>query len=143
MRKLLKEYARTYPFQSLHNLAYFLMRAIRNQDVNMVARYFFRYYVNLMLHRYLPDQVAHTHSYFPCQYLPPVFRYPDQMNLQVILRVRTYSVLFHVTILHYYSLCLKARGFLDFPFFFMGFRPRPVDRYLVHGSVASHRMLRP
>jgi hypothetical protein len=64
-----------------------------------------------MLHGNLTYQIAHTDSLWPYQYFLAIFRYPYQVDLQIVFRVRAFSVPSHATILHEFSLRLKARGF--------------------------------
>ena len=109
--KFLKENPRTCPFQPLDYLAQSLMWKIGDENVNMVASNLLRQYLDLVLHSNLADQVAHTYCHRPSQYVFTVFRNPDQVNLQIVGRVRAYTISSHATILHEFSLRLKARGF--------------------------------
>ena len=68
-----------------------------------------------MLHRNLPDQVAHTKRYLPRQHLLPVLRNPNQMHLQIVLRLRAQLVPFHATTLHDPVLRLQGEGFQPSP----------------------------
>ena len=77
----------------------------------MLACYFTRQNLQIMLHSNLAYQVAHTDSHRPYQYLLAILWYPYQVALQIIFRVRASSVPSHATILHEFSLRLKARGF--------------------------------
>ena len=109
--KFLKQNPGTCSLQPLHYLAHALMWKIGYQNVNMVASNLARQYLQLMLHRNLADQVAHTYCHWPNQYLLTIFRNPDQVNLQIVGRVRAFTISLHATILHEFSLRLKARGF--------------------------------
>jgi len=111
MRKLLKEYPRTDPLQPLNNSGNILVRSVSDQNVNVVARYLPRQNHYLVFHCYLPDQVAHTYRHIARQDLLPIFRKPDQVDFQVVFRVRAYLVPFHATTLHEPSRRLKARDF--------------------------------
>src|SRR3990167_1085370 len=65
MSKLLKEYSRTATFEPLNNHANVLVESIRNKKMNMVACHFPRNNLQFVLHRNLPKNIAHTHSYWP------------------------------------------------------------------------------
>ncbi len=111
VRELLKEYAGTDPLQPLHDHAHVNVRTVRHQNVNVVARDFARQNRDLMFHRNLPNQVAHTNRYFTRQHFLAVLGNPYQVNLQIVFRVRAKLVPFHATTLHDPILRLKARGF--------------------------------
>ncbi len=89
-----------WSFEPLYNLTDVLMWMVGNKDVNMLACYFARQNLKIMLH-----------SNLPYQYLLAILWYPYQVDLQIIFRVRTSSVLSHATILHEFSIRLKASGF--------------------------------
>ena len=109
--EFLKQHSWTGPLQPLHNFTDGLMRMVRNEDVNMVACYLTRHNLQIMLHSNLAYQVAHTNGYWPREYFLAILRYPHQVNLKIVFRVRAYSVPSHTTILHEIFLRLKARGF--------------------------------
>ena len=111
MWEFLKEYPWTRSFQPLSHFANGMVGMIGNQDVNMVARHFAAQNLQIMLHSDLAYQVAHTNRYRPYQYLLTIFGHPHQVDFKIVFCVRAYSVTFHATILHEFSLRLKARGF--------------------------------
>src|SRR5262249_1018997 len=115
VRELLKQYPRTDPFQPLHHPADIHVGSISNQHVNVVAGHFSRKYADLVLHRDLPDQVAHTKRHLPRQHRLAIFRDPHQMHLQIVLRVRSQLVPFHATTLHDPILRLQGEGFPPSP----------------------------
>ena len=87
--KLLEQHPRTRSLQPLHDLADFLGRSIRQEDVNMVACDFPGDDLQFMFRRNLADQFSHTKSDIACQNCFPKLRNPDHMYLQVALRMRT------------------------------------------------------
>ncbi len=111
MRKLLQKYSRADPFQPLHNPANVYVRSVPHKNVNVVARYLPRQDRDFMLHRYLPNQVAHTQRHLTRQHLPAVLRNPNKMHFQIALRVRAQLVSFHATTLHDPILRLQGEGF--------------------------------
>ncbi len=113
--KLLQQDARTDPFQPLHNPAHIDMRPVGHQHVNVVARHLPRQDRDFMLHRDLPNQVAHTKRHLAGKYLLPVFGNPHQVHLQIVLRVRAQLVPFHATTLHDPVLRLQGEGFQPSP----------------------------
>ena len=84
---------------------------MRNQYVNMVACYLPRHYLQVMLHSNLANQVTHTHSHRPNQYLSTIFWNPNHVYFKIVFCVRTLPITSHATILHEFALRLKARGF--------------------------------
>jgi hypothetical protein len=66
-----------------------------------------------MLHSYLAYQLAHTDGYCSCKFFLAVLGYPYLVNLNIVLRVRAYSVPFRGTILHELFLRLKANCVLS------------------------------
>ena len=79
--------------------------------MNVIAGYFTRYDRHLMLHRNLPNQVAHTKRHLSRQHCLSLFRDPHQMDLQIVLRVRAQLVPFHAVTLHDPILRLQGEGF--------------------------------
>lgn len=115
VRKLLKEDSRTDPLQPLHDAAYIHMPTVCHQHVNVVACHLPRHNRDLVLHRYLPDQIAHPNRHLSCQYPLPILRYPHQMDFQIMLRVRAQLISFHATTLHDPILRLQGEGFPPSP----------------------------
>ena len=111
MRKLLKQDPRTDPFQPLHHPADIHVRPIIHQHVNVIAGYFTRCDRDLMLHRNLPNLVAHTKRHLSRQHCLSLFRDPHQMDLQIVLRVRAQLVPLHAITLHDPVLRLQGEGF--------------------------------
>ena len=115
MRKLLQQYPRADSLQPLHDHAHIYVRSVPHQYVNVVAGYLTRQNCQFMLHRYLAYQVAHPKRYLPSQYLLAVFGDPNQMHLEIMLRVRAQYVPFHATTLHDPILRLQGEGFPPSP----------------------------
>ena len=111
VRKLLKEHPRADALQPLDDRAHVLIRAIRHKHVDVVACHLSRQNHQLVLHRYLADQIAHTNCHLSSQHALPVFRDPDQVDFEVRFRVRSMAIPPHATTLPRPSLRLKARGF--------------------------------
>jgi len=61
----------------------------------MISRYLPRYHFQLMLYRYLLQQVSHSNRHFSGQYLLPVLRHPYKVHLQVSFRVCPYPITSH------------------------------------------------
>lgn len=83
--------------------------------MNVVASDFSGQYRYFVLHGDLPDQVAHTNRNLAGQYFLAIFRDPYQMNLQVMLRVRSQLISLHATTLHHPILRLQGEGFQPSP----------------------------
>ena len=111
VRKLLKEHPRTDALQPLDDCADVLIRAIRHKHVDVLACHFSRQNRQLVLHRDLSDQIAHTNGHLPSQHALPILRDPDQVDFEIGFRVRSVSIPPHATTLPRSSLRLKARGF--------------------------------
>ena len=92
-------------------LAPFLVRTVGQEDVDVVACNLTRDNVQLMFHRDLTNEVAHTNHYRTDEHLFTIFRYPDDGRFQVRFRVRSVLVVTHATTLPRPFLRLKARGF--------------------------------
>ena len=88
-----------------------LIRAIGHKHVDVIACHFSRQHGQLVLHRYLSDQIAHTNRHLPSQHALPILRDPDQVDFEVGFRVRSVAIPPHATTLPRPSLRLKARGF--------------------------------
>jgi hypothetical protein len=127
MGKLLKENPRTDPLEPLHDRADIHVWSIRHQNVNVVARHFAGQYHDLMLHRDLPDQVAHAKRDLTCQHLLPVLWNPDKVHLQIVLRVGAQLVSFHATTLHNPKARLQGGGF-----------PPSLMGTLIHDTIIPH-----
>ncbi len=65
----------------------------------MVARNLARYDDEVMLDRYLPQDVAHTNRHGSGEEFLAILGYPDQVSLEVSLRVRAEPILSHATML--------------------------------------------
>ena len=87
------------------------MRTVGQEDVDVVACNLTRDNVQLMFHRDLTNEIAHTNRYRTDEHLFTIFRYPDDVRFQVRFRVRSVPVVTHATTLPRPSLRLKARGF--------------------------------
>ena len=87
------------------------MRSVRYENVDVVACNLTRNYVQLMFHRDLTNQIAHTNRYWTDQHLFTIFRYPNDVRFQVRFRVRSVPVVTHATTIPRPYLRLKARGF--------------------------------
>jgi len=48
-----------------------------------------------MLHSSLAYQVAHTDGYWPRKYLVAILRYPYQVSLKIVFRVRQFGTVSH------------------------------------------------
>jgi hypothetical protein len=115
VRKLLKQDPRTDAFQPRYNPTDIHMGPISHQHVNVIAGHLPPKDRDLMFHRDLPNQVAHTKRHLPRQHCLPVFRDPYQMYLQIVLRVRAQLVPFHAITLHDPILRLQGEGFPPSP----------------------------
>jgi hypothetical protein len=109
--ELLQENPRTRPFQPLDDLAHTLRPTVRDQRVNMVACHFPADDLKLMLRSNAAYQVAHTNCHLSVQHRLTVLGNPNDVHLEVRLRVRSQPVVSHATKLHGPWLRLKARGF--------------------------------
>lgn len=83
--------------------------------MNMVAPYFPRQYLDIMLHRNFLNQVAHTKCYCPNQYFLKIFRNPYKVNRKIVFRLPPFMIPSHATILHEFSFRLKAREVIHHP----------------------------
>ncbi len=92
-----KHYSRADSLQPLRNPAHINMRPVRDQNVNVVAGYLTGQDRYLVFMCDLPDEVAHTNRDISRQYLPSIFWNPNQMYLQIVVRVRAHLVSFHGT----------------------------------------------
>lgn len=110
MRKLLQQYPRTRPFQPLYRLADTLRRSVPDKHVHMICRNFAGNYVQLMLHRYLPQNITCSYRHRTDQHPLSVLRDPYQMNLQIRLCMCPKPISSHCDIIQS-LLRLKARGF--------------------------------
>ena len=97
VRKLLKEHPRTDALQPLDDCADVLIRAIRHKHVDVIACHFSRQNRQLVLHRDLSDQIAHTNGHLPSQHALPILRDPDQVDFEIGFRVRSVSIPPHAT----------------------------------------------
>ena len=70
-------------------------RAITDKHVNMIFRYLTGYDLKLVFHGNLAQNVPGSYSYLARQYCLPVFRNPDNMDLQICLGVSTDSITSH------------------------------------------------
>jgi hypothetical protein len=83
-----------------------------NQYVNVVACYFPRHYLKIMLHTNLAYEVAHTYSHRPNQYALAILGDPNQVNFKIVLSVRSLTALpSHAPMLHEFALYLKTKDF--------------------------------
>jgi hypothetical protein len=80
-----------------------------------VARHLPRQDRELLLHRDLPNQVAHTKRHLPRQHPLAILRNPHPVHLQIVLRARSQLVPFHATTLHAPVLRLQSEGFPPSP----------------------------
>ena len=66
-------------------------------DVVVVACNLTRDNVQLMFHRNLTNEIAHTNRYRTDQHLFTIFRYPDDVRFKVRFRVRSVPIATHTT----------------------------------------------
>ena len=111
VRELFEQHAGADPLEPLDDLADTLVRAVGDQEVDMVACDLPRDDVEFMLHRYLAEKVADAESHRPDEDRSAVLRDPDQVDLEVKFAVRSSPVVSHATILPHRRTRLKARGF--------------------------------
>ena len=109
--ELLKEHPGADPLEPLDDLAHALVRAVGEQEVDMVACHLPRDDGEFMFHRDFAEQVAHPEGHLAHENRLAVLRDPDQMDLEIILAVRPTPVAWHATILPHPRTRLKARGF--------------------------------
>ncbi len=109
--ELFEQHAGADPFEPLHNLADALMRAVGNQEVDMVACHLPGDNGQFTFHRDFPEEVAHPEGHRPDENRLAVLRDPDEVDLEVIFAVRPTPVAWHATILPHPGTRLKARGF--------------------------------
>ena len=95
VRELAQQQARADPLQSLHDLADVLRRPIGDEQVDMVARDLAGDDVDLVLDRYLPDDVTRPNRHLPGQHPLAVLRHPDQVHLQIRLGVSAELITSH------------------------------------------------
>lgn len=111
MRKLLKQYPRTDPFQPLDDQIHIHVRFIGYQHVNVIAGHLPRQNRDLVLHRDLPNQGAHTKRHLPRQHLLPIFRVQTRWTFKSCFVYAAHLVPFHATTLHDPVLRLQGEGF--------------------------------
>ena len=95
MRKLLQQHPGAYPLEPLHNRADVLVRPIGQEHMNMILRHLPRQNHKLVFPCYLPDQISHSKCDLSPEHTFAIFRYPHQVNFEVMLRVRAESILSH------------------------------------------------
>lgn len=105
------EYPRADPLQPLHDLTDILVGPIREENVYVDTGHFATDNPQLMFHRELPDQVAHTTTDLKVHLVwIPKYR-KAVLTGDVAVRVRATPISSHATTLHKFSLRLKARDF--------------------------------
>lgn len=109
--ELFEEHAGADPLEPLDDLAHALVRAVGNQQVDMVACYLAGEDGQFPFHRDLAEQVAHPEGHRSHEDRLAVLRDPDQVELEVIFAMRPTPVAWHATILPHPGPRLKARGF--------------------------------
>ena len=109
--EFLEEHPGADPLQPLDDLAHTLVRAVGDQEVDMVACDLPGDDVEFTLHRYLAEKVADPEGDRPDEDRFAVLRDPDQVDLEVKFAVRSSPVVSHATILPHRGTRLKARGF--------------------------------
>ena len=109
--ELLEQHPGADPLEPLHDLAHTLVRAVGDQEVDMVACHLPRDDVEFPFHRYLAEQVADPEGHRANENRLAVLRDPDEVDLQIIFAVRPTPVAWHATILPHPGTRLKARGF--------------------------------
>ena len=111
VREFFEQHAGADPFQPLDDLTDALVRAVGDQEVDMVACHLPRDDVQFTLHGNFPQEVADAEGDRPHKDRFAVLRDPDEVDLEVVLAVRPTPVGWHATILPHPGTRLKARGF--------------------------------
>ena len=109
--ELLKEYPGADALEPLGDGAHVLVGPVAHEEVDVVACDLPRDDAELMFHGNLSEEVAHTNGHRADEDGLTVLRHPDEVDLEIVLRVRAEAILAHATTLPHPSLRLKARGF--------------------------------
>ena len=115
VRVLLKEDPRRDALEPLDNRTDVLVRAVGEEEVDMVACDLPRENLELPLHRNLAEKVADADGHWPDEHRFPVLRDPDQVDLQVKFGMRPDPVLSHATIIPQPCASPEGEGFPPSP----------------------------
>ncbi len=109
--ELLEEHRGADSLEPLDDLAHALVRAVGDQEVDMVACHLPGENRQFMFHRNLAEEVADPDGHRPHEDGLPVLRDPDEVDFEIMLAVRPTPVSWHATILPHPGARLKARVF--------------------------------
>lgn len=99
------------PLEPLDELADALVRAVDEQQVDMVACDLTGENRQFVFHGNLTEQVTHPEGHGSHEDWFPVLRDPDEVELEIMLAVRSTPVAWHAPILPHPRTRLKARVF--------------------------------
>ena len=86
---------RCLPFQPLQQSADRHLRRDRHKQVHVVLCHMALHNLHLVLRADVPDQIAHPRGYLPSQGWSSIFRYPDQVQMDLQYGMRAVSVVRH------------------------------------------------
>jgi hypothetical protein len=95
MRILRHQVVCRLPFQPLQQAADRHLRWDRYEEMYMVLGHMPFHDLDLVLPAYIPDQISHSLGHVSTQCRPSIFRYPDQMQMDLENRMRAVSVVRH------------------------------------------------
>jgi hypothetical protein len=95
MRILRQQMVCCLPFQPLQQAADRHLRWDRYEEMYMVLGHMPFHNLDLVLPAYIPDQISHSLGHVSTQCRPSIFRYPDQMQMDLENRMRAVSVVRH------------------------------------------------
>ena len=95
LSELLEEDTRACAFRILNHFCHSNLRAVRNKQVDVIGSYFSRYNMDLMLHTDLPQNVSRPFGNLTGQHALSILRYPNKMNLEIVLAMTVQSVTSH------------------------------------------------
>ena len=95
MWKLGHQLVRRLPFQPLQQPTDRYLRRYGYEKVHVVSGYVPLHNRDLVLPTDVADQVPYPRRHFPTQSWPPIFRYPDQMQMDLEYGMRAVSVVRH------------------------------------------------